>query len=117
MEIFEFSGKRFHAAIELFQEGSGISFNGATILLAADRLIVKVQSIWQPKYISQKTVSSDVDRAIKSLSHLLENSSEMSDLCAGKAPEIHITHGYGMGSVEVCRYYEGNYLWDNQFEI
>jgi hypothetical protein len=118
MEISEFAGSRYTAAMELFAEGRSLVFAGVGFqLVPPDMLVCRVESSWQQDSITEERARADLASAHRTLEHLQEFAPGFSALIASRHPLVVLFAGYGMGGIEICTEARGPIAWKPGFPI
>ena len=112
MEVFEPSGTRMEAALELFASGESFTFSGVDFrLLGLDVLECSVETSWLLGNVTEATAREDIASVRRTFDYLSKESPRFPKLTCGRTSSTVVFSGYGMGSVEVCSEFEGAIKW------
>jgi len=119
MDISEFDGIRFEAAMDMFSEGGAISFAGVSFRLAApDVLECQVRPSWPADSITEARAREDIASVHRTIEHLRRSAPRFGRLIDGRRPTVELFVGPGMGAVgEICTESAGEIVWKPGFPI
>jgi hypothetical protein len=112
MEVFETTGGRMDAALDLLASGQSLAFSGIEFrLVGPDAVECSVESTWQIENVTEATARADIASAYRTMQYLQVTSQRFRELTHGRRVQTVLFHGYGMGGVNLCTESGGALTW------
>ncbi len=113
MDVEEINTQRFEIALELFQEGHNLRFDGVNFWLAEDNYLnLQVESSWSIGDPDDERAFADLKRANAILNYLLKSSPEFAETVQGRSYRFSLIHFDGRDAVELGKFINNNIIWN-----
>jgi len=111
LKVDEATGPRWSLALELLAQGETVIFDGISLTVTPETLLVLVQTTWEMSRVTPENAREDIARGERVVSALLGSSEQFKRLVGVRAIEYHAIDDYGMGAGWLAELRDGEFRW------